>query len=333
MAASSGGQPATSSGGPAVSVDQLTKRYGTFTAVDRVSFAVRAGEVFGFLGPNGAGKTTTIKILSGLVLPTSGGGQVAGFDLRTETESIKRHIGYMSQSFSLYGDLTVAENIAFFSGLYGVERARRAERRDWVLEMAGLATMSRRLTAELALGWKQRLALGCAVLHEPPILFLDEPTSGVDPISRRNFWELIYTLAARGTTVFVTTHYMEEAEYCHRLALMHRGRLIALDTPANLRAEMPGKLLEVQTPASPQAVAALTGHPAVIEAAMFGRRVHVTVADAERGRRAVEETLAARGVAFSGIEVMPPSLEDVFVSLIHAADTEAAAAAAPGAVA
>jgi ABC-2 type transport system ATP-binding protein len=313
---------------PAVSVEGLTKRYGTFTAVDQVSFAVREGEVFGFLGPNGAGKTTTIKILSGLVLPTSGTGQVAGFDLRTETEAIKRHIGYMSQSFSLYGDLTVLENIAFFSGLYGVERRRRTERRDWVLEMAGLATMGRRLTAELALGWKQRLALGCAVLHEPPILFLDEPTSGVDPISRRNFWELIYSLAARGTTVFVTTHYMEEAEYCHRLALMHRGRLIALDTPRNLRAGMPGKLLEVRTPASPEAVAALTGVPAVIEAAMFGRRVHVTVADPDRGRRAVEEALTARGIPFSGIEVVPPSLEDVFVSLIHAADAAGAPAGA-----
>jgi ABC-2 type transport system ATP-binding protein len=190
--------------------------------------------------------------------------------------------------------------------------------------------MERRLTAELALGWKQRLALGCAVLHEPPILFLDEPTSGVDPISRRNFWELIYALAARGTTVFVTTHYMEEAEQCHRLALMHRGRLIALDTPANLRAQMPGTLLEVRTPASPPAVAALTGAPGMIEVAMFGRRVHVTVADAEAGRRAVAETLTARGVAFSAIEVVPPSLEDVFVSLIHAADTETAPAAAGG---
>src|SRR5262245_31336416 len=232
---------------PAVEVEGLTKGFGRFTAVDGVTFAVRPGEIFGFLGPNGAGKTTTIKILAGLLLPTAGRGSVAGFDIANETEAIKRHIGYMSQLFSLYGDLTVEENITFFSGLYGVPRARRPERRDWVLAMAGLEAARHRLTSELALGWKQRLALGCAVLHEPPILFLDEPTSGVDPISRRRFWDLIADLSASGTTVFVTTHYMEEAECCHRLALMNRGRLIALDTPAALRAAGPATLLSVQT--------------------------------------------------------------------------------------
>ena len=185
----------------------------------------RTGEVFGFLGPNGAGKTTTIKMLNGLLAPTSGSGRVAGFDIATERAAIKSSIGYMSQLFSLYGDLTVDENIGFFAGLYGVRGARLAARRAWVLEMAGLADQRDRPAGELALGWKQRLALGCAVLHEPPILFLDEPTSGVDPISRRRFWDLIYDLADGGTTVFVTTHYMEEAEYCNRLALMNRGRL------------------------------------------------------------------------------------------------------------
>jgi ABC-2 type transport system ATP-binding protein len=193
------------------------------------------GEVFGFLGPNGAGKTTTIKMLTGLVHPTSGGGRVAGLDIMKNSDRIKTRIGYMSQLFSLYANLTVVENITLFSGLYGVDRARRSERRDWVLEMAGLTRMRDRMTGELSLGWKQRLALGCAVLHEPPILFLDEPTSGVDPISRRDFWDLIYSFTERGTTVFVTTHYMEEAEYCNRLALMDRGKLIALDTPSRLR--------------------------------------------------------------------------------------------------
>ncbi len=224
----------------AVTARDLTRSFGDFVAVDHVSFEVKEGEIFGFLGPNGAGKTTTIKMLAGLLRPSSGEGSVAGLDIAVETEAIKRNIGYMSQLFSLYGDLTVDENITFFSRLYGVPGLRRAERRDWVLQIAGLTEQRDRLTSELPLGWKQRLALGCAVLHEPPILFLDEPTSGVDPISRRNFWELIYTLAERGTTVFVTTHYMEEAEYCHRLALMNRGRLIALDTPANLRAELNG---------------------------------------------------------------------------------------------
>ncbi|HWO89958.1 MAG TPA: ATP-binding cassette domain-containing protein [Gemmatimonadales bacterium] len=221
---------------PAVVVEDLTRSFGDFTAVDRVSFTVATGEIFGFLGPNGAGKTTTIRMLTGLLLPTGGRGTVAGHDILTDTEWIKRRIGYMSQLFSLYGDLTVEENIQLFAGLYEVTGSRYRERRDWVLEMSGLASRRASLTADLPLGFKQRLALGCAVMHEPPILFLDEPTSGVDPVARRAFWELIYGLADRGTTVFVTTHYMEEAEYCHRLALMNRGRLIALDTPAALRA-------------------------------------------------------------------------------------------------
>jgi ABC-2 type transport system ATP-binding protein len=303
---------------PAVTVERLTKVFGRFTAVDAVTFAVRAGEIFGFLGPNGAGKTTTIKILAGLLLPTAGRGAVAGFDIATETEAIKRHIGYMSQLFSLYGDLTVEENIGFFSGLYGVPRSRRAERRDWVLEMAGLDAARHRLTSELSLGWKQRLALGCAVLHEPPILFLDEPTSGVDPISRRRFWDLIDDLSAGGTTVFVTTHYMEEAEYCHRLAFMNRGRLIALDTPAALRAAGPDTLLSVQTADGPRAVKALKGRPGVGEVAMFGRDVHVTLL-APASERTIAEHLSAAGIPWSGIAAIAPSLEDIFVDLVHKA--------------
>jgi len=306
---------------PAVFADQLTRVFGDFVAVDHVSFAVRKGEVFGFLGPNGAGKTTTIKMLAGLLAPSSGRGAVAGFDLFTQTEQIKQSIGYMSQLFSLYNDLTVEENIAFFSGLYSVPAQRRAERRDWVLQIAGLTDQRSRLTGELPLGFKQRLALGCAVLHEPPILFLDEPTSGVDPTSRRNFWALIYSLAEQGTTVFVTTHYMEEAGYCHRLALMNRGKLIALDTPARLREPAGGgrmPLLEVRTTDSLRTVKVLQGKPGVIEVGMFGRAVHVTVEDEERARAAIPQVLAEAGIAMEKIERITPSLEDVFISLVHA---------------
>jgi ABC-2 type transport system ATP-binding protein len=228
----------------AVSVRDLTRRFGDFVAVDHISCDVAEGEIFGFLGPNGAGKTTTIKMLTGLLAPSDGAGSVAGLDVRRDAEGIKQRIGYMSQLFSLYGDLTVAENLEFFAGLYSVHGARFAERAAWVLEMAGLAGQEGRTTGELPLGYKQRLALGCAVLHEPPILFLDEPTSGVDPVARRAFWELIYGLARRGTTVFVTTHYMEEAEYCHRVALMNRGRLIALDRPEALKRQLGVATLE-----------------------------------------------------------------------------------------
>jgi ABC-2 type transport system ATP-binding protein len=295
----------------------VTKRFGDFTAVDEVSFQVRSGEVFGFLGPNGAGKTTTIKMLAGLLLPTSGAGRVAGFDLMTGTEGIKRSIGYMSQLFSLYGDLTVDENIRFFTGLYAVPPERRAARAAWVLDMAGLEEQRHRLTRELPLGWKQRLALGCAVLHEPPILFLDEPTSGVDPLSRRRFWDLIYSLADAGTTVFVSTHYMEEAEYCGRLALMNRGRLIALDTPRGLREASREPLLELRVDSSHRAVEALQGAPELREVGMFGRTVHATASDLEAARRRIPEILRARGIALLGMEPITPSLEDVFIASVR----------------
>jgi ABC-2 type transport system ATP-binding protein len=221
----------------AVVVENLEKRFGGFVAVDRVSFQVRRGEVFGFLGPNGAGKSTTIRMLCGILAPTAGHGTVAGFDIRTQPEQIKANIGYMSQRFSLYQDLTVEENIDFYSGIYCIPAEKKQERREWVIEMSGLSGHSRHLTSTLSGGWKQRLALGCAILHEPPIVFLDEPTSGVDPISRRRFWDLIYELSNRGVTVFVTTHYMDEAEYCNRLGLIYRGGLIALGTPHELKVE------------------------------------------------------------------------------------------------
>ena len=301
----------------AVDVQALTRKFGDFTAVDHVSFQVPEGEIFGFLGPNGAGKTTTIKMLTGLLAPTSGTGRVAGFDIRTDAERIKQHIGYMSQLFSLYGDLTVDENIAFFAGLYDVSGQRLTERRDWVLRMAGLTAHRAQMTADLPLGWKQRLALGCAVLHEPPILFLDEPTSGVDPVSRRSFWELIYALADRGTTIFVSTHYMEEAEYCNRLALMNRGRLIALDRPAALRARMGEPILELATANGPAAVQELQHGPGVVDAALFGRAVHVVVQDEAAARVALPAFLATHGLSCDRITTVRPSLEDVFVSLVR----------------
>jgi ABC-2 type transport system ATP-binding protein len=303
---------------PPVSVSRLTRRFGDFTAVDAVTFDVRPGEIFGFLGPNGAGKTTTIKMLTGLLAPSEGEGHVGGFDIRTERAQVKTRIGYMSQRFSLYADLTVRENIELFSGLYGVSGARFDDRRRWILDMAGLAGADERITAELPLGWKQRLALGCAMVHEPPILFLDEPTSGVDPVARRRFWDLIDALADGGTTVFVSTHYMEEAEYCQRLALLNRGRLIALDTPTALRSRVVAPILEVRTDDAPGAVEALLGVTGVIDAGMFGRTLHVTVESVEEGRRVVADALAAVGRKVTEMRPVDPSLEDVFVSLVRA---------------
>ncbi len=305
--------------GPAVEVRGLTRRFGAFVAVDHVSFAVERGEVFGFLGPNGAGKTTTIRMLCGLLQPSEGAGTVVGFDIMRETESIKRHIGYMSQAFSLYGDLSVEENIEFFANLNGVPKATRGARRDWVLEMAGLREHRARLTRDLPLGWKQRLALGTAVLHEPSLLFLDEPTSGVDPVSRRTFWDLIYALADGGTTVFVSTHYMEEAEYCHRLSLMNRGRLIALDTPAALRAGLEDPVYEIRTPDGLHAVEALQGAPFVHAAGLFGRAVHVTVRPGAEVEAALATRLDAERVAHASIRRIEPTLEHVFIARVQEA--------------
>ena len=301
----------------AVRVKELTRKFGDFTAVDRVTFDVGEGQIFGFLGPNGAGKTTTIRMLIGLLLPTSGKGWVAGLDILSDGEAIRHKIGYMSQKFSLYTDLTVEENIALFGGLYGVTGERLTQRQAWVLEMAGLEGKGSSLTASLPLGWKQRLALGCAVLHEPPILLLDEPTSGVDPVARRQFWDLINDLAQRGTTILVSTHYLEEAEYCNRLALMNRGKVIALDEPAGLRGRMDEPLLEIRTSKPPHAVDALKKMEGVLEAAMFGRKVHVVVEDEGVAMEAISALFAKRGIPLEGIERVAPSLEDVFVALVR----------------
>jgi ABC-2 type transport system ATP-binding protein len=309
----------------AVEVMDLTRIFGAFTAVDRISLSVEQGKVFGFLGPNGAGKSTTIRMLCGLLLPSSGSGTVGGFDIMRQSELIKRVIGYMSQKFSLYDDLTVEENIDFYAGIYKVPKNRRAARKDWALQMAGLADKRKLLTGALAGGWKQRLALGCAVLHEPSILFLDEPTSGVDPLSRRRFWDLIAQLSQEGTTVFVTTHYMEEAEYCDELALIYRGRMIAQGTPTTVKTEsMPEDILEIRVNAAFDALEKLAASGLVRDVALFGDTLHAVVDDAANAAPPVKEFLFRGGFEVDSVNPVPPSLEDAFVALIEEEDRRAA---------
>ncbi|MGH9803786.1 MAG: ATP-binding cassette domain-containing protein [Candidatus Acidiferrales bacterium] len=306
-----------------VLAEDLVKRFGDFTAVDRINLETRAGEIFGFLGPNGAGKSTTIRMLCGLLRPTAGRASVAGFDVAREPERVREHIGYMSQKFSLYNDLTVEENLRFFGGLYKVPAAVLRERMGWTLGMAGLEGRERSMTATLSGGWKQRLALGCAVLHRPPILFLDEPTSGVDPISRRKFWELIQQMAHDGVTVFVTTHYMEEAEYCNRLALIYRGRIVALGTPTELKQRaMTGELLSLEAEPLGDALEAVETAPGVVDAAVFGNALHLVVENAAAARASLPGHLAARGIAVARLEAIRPTLEDVFVSLTTGRDAD-----------
>lgn len=302
----------------AVKVQNLTRTFGDFTAVDHIDLEVKKGEIFGFLGPNGAGKSTTIRMLCGLLLPTGGEGTVGGFDIITQSEEIKQTIGYMSQKFSLYDDLTVEENIDFFSGIYNVPESKKRTRKEWALDMAGLRDKRSVLTRTLPGGFKQRLALGCAILHEPPILFLDEPTSGVDPVSRRNFWALIYQMAKAGTTVFVTTHYMDEADYCDRLALIYRGKIIAEGTPNGLRKDfMTRDVLEIG--AEPLVAAMDVLGKSGIETAVFGSLLHATVESAETSVPLIRTILERSGVTLLSIERIVPSLEDVFVTLIETA--------------
>jgi len=305
----------------AVAVKDLERRFGGFIAVNRVSFEVPRGEIFGFLGPNGAGKSTTIRMLCGILAPSGGAGTVAGFDILTQAEQIKSHIGYMSQKFSLYEDLTVEENIDFYGGIYRIPAEKRSQRKEWAIEMAGLKEHRHSKTVTLSGGWKQRLALGCAILHEPPIIFLDEPTSGVDPISRRKFWELIYQLSAGGVTVFVTTHYMDEAEYCDRLGLIYRGELIASGSPEALKTElMKEDLLEVLCERPQDAMADIERVSGIKEVALFGKGLHVVVQDAATAIAAVGRTLEERAYRIARVEQIVPSLEDVFVSLIETRD-------------
>ncbi|MFC1835500.1 ATP-binding cassette domain-containing protein [Thermodesulfobacteriota bacterium] len=300
----------------AVVADGLTKTFGKFTAVDHVSFRVKRGEIFGFLGPNGAGKTTTIKILCGLLTPSAGKASVAGFDVATQYEEIRKNIGYMSQKFSIYVDLTVQENLDFFGGVYGLAGDRKRERDEWVLQMAGLVDKKDSMTGDLPLGWKQRLALGCAMLHSPPIVFLDEPTSGVDPMARRNFWELIQHVSENGVTVFVTTHYMDEAGYCNRLALMAQGKLIALGTPNELKTRlMTESVVEVECDDILRAQEILEEDETFTEVAVFGTSLHIVTPSPDRALSVVNERLGAAGIHARRAEVIPPSLEDVFVTL------------------
>jgi len=299
-----------------VVIENLVKRFGDFVAVDRISLETQEGEVFGFLGPNGAGKSTTIRMLCGLLRPTSGRALVAGYDVSRQPESVRQNIGYMSQKFSLYNDLKVIENLRLFAGLYSVPSDQIKERIAWALDMANLKGRENLIVGTLPGGWKQRLALGCAVLHKPPIIFLDEPTSGVDPIVRRQFWDLIHTMAGEGVTVFVTTHYMEEAEYCNRLALIFRGRIVALGTPSELKQKfMRGELLLVECSPLGLAMEALRSVPAVMDAAVFGNSLHLVVQEAQAAIPDVKRCLTDHGVAVRRVATIPPSLEDVFVSL------------------
>ncbi|HTY61498.1 MAG TPA: ATP-binding cassette domain-containing protein [Acidobacteriota bacterium] len=303
----------------AVETDALVKTFGPFVAVDHVSLKVAKGEIFGFLGPNGAGKSTTIRMLCGLLTPTSGRAFVQGLDVAIQPEEVRKNIGYMSQKFSLYDDLSVEQNIDFFAGMYGVPRNLRETRKHYVLEMAGLTDRRNGMTATLSGGWKQRLALGCAILHDPPILFLDEPTSGVDPIARGAFWELIRELARTGHTIFVSTHYMDEAEYCHRLALMYRGKVIALGTPADLRESLnTHTLLQLETSAPLETMRALEHIPGVGDVAVFGGGLHVSVNEPESAITVIRNRLAANQIEIRKLETILPSLEDVFVALIEA---------------
>ena len=302
-----------------VAVQNLTKRFGKFVAVDNVSFEARPGEIFGFLGPNGSGKSTTIRILCGLLRPSSGLATVAGINVAQSPEAVRQHIGYMSQKFSLYNDLRVSENLEFFAGMYSVPRKEIPARIAWALKMAGLEGREHTPTSALAVGWKQRLALGCAVLHRPPIIFLDEPTSGVDPVSRRQFWDLIHSMVAQGVTVFVTTHYMDEAEYCNRLVLLDRGRIVAMGTPTELKSHsMKGQLLMIEADPLGPALEMLQTAPEVLDAAVFGNGIHVVVADAAVTGPKLRALLEARQFRVGRTEQIPPSLEDVFVSLTAA---------------
>jgi len=311
----------------AVEAAGLTRVFDSFVAVDHIDLQVAAGTVFGFLGPNGAGKSTTIKMLCGILRPSGGRAVVGGFDVARQTARVKSSIGYMSQKFSLYEDLTVEENLSFFAGIYNVRGPQRGARIAWALEMAGLKGRGEMKTAALAGGWRQRLALGCAVLHEPPILFLDEPTSGVDPTSRRNFWEMIGELAQRGITVFVTTHFMDEAEHCDELALIYGGRVVASGSPSALKQQHTARaLLELECSELMTAYAALKPDPAIAGVALFGNALHVVADDEAAARAAITRELQPRGVTVQRLERIEPSLEDAFVAIIE----ESAAARGDG---
>jgi ABC-2 type transport system ATP-binding protein len=311
----------------AIHVDRLTRRFGRFTAVDQVSFDVARGEVFGFLGANGAGKSTTIRMLCGLLTPTSGRALVDGRDVGRDPEGVKRRIGYMSQRFSLYELLTVDQNIRFYGGLYGLDRDRLEQRRRFVLDMAGLAGRERELARNLSGGWRQRLALGCALLHEPPIVFLDEPTGGVDPVSRRDFWRLIDDLSRAGTTVLVTTHYLDEAERCDRVAIIHAGKLAAIGTTAELKTGFADRpIFEVRSTDPVAVMAKLDAMPAVEKTSLFGTAVHAVLRKRTTTPAEIAGALAAAGLTVTSLAPVVPSLEDVFLDVVDRVTAGGAAA-------
>ena len=306
-----------------VIAEELTKRFGEFTAVDRVSFRIHPGEVFGWLGPNGAGKTTTIRMLLGLIRPTSGNLNVLGYDPVKQTKTMQAHVGYMSQLFTLYNDLTARENIRFYGKVYGLNRSALAQRQQEIVQMAGLEGREDMLTANLSGGWKQRLALGCAIVHNPRVVFLDEPTAGVDAISRREFWGLIYAMAKKGTTILVTTHYMDEAELCQRVGFINQGRLVAAGTPDELKqTHMRGQVLEIDTPETDRTVRVLKeaqaqGRMPFDEVALYGAQIHVVVPDAEGNRQPIRTLLEKENIPVTAIEWILPTLEDVFISTVR----------------
>ena len=310
----------------AIEVRGLTRRFGAFVAVSDLTFDVRQGEIFGFLGSNGAGKSTTIRMLCGLLRPTAGTARVGGIDVGRDPEAVKQRIGYMSQRFSLYEKLTVDQNIDFFGGIYGLSDERLAARRTFVLDMAGLGGRESTLTHDLSAGWRQRLSLGCAILHEPPIVFLDEPTSGVDPLSRRRFWRLIKELARGGTTVLVTTHYLDEAEHCDRIAIIHAGRLAALGTPAELKDMFADRLiLEIRAPNPVEAMHRLDEIPEIEKTSIFGTSVHAILRTRDISPAMIAARLRDAGIE-AEIKVVEPSLEDVFLDVVERSVEQAGAA-------
>ena len=310
--------------GAPIVVENLTKRFGNFIAVDNVSFSVKAGEVFGWLGPNGAGKTTTIRILLGLLTPTSGNTFVLGLNSATQTKAMHARVGYMSQQFTLYNDLTARENIRFYGGVHGLSSSELRQRLPEIIAMAGLQGREDTLTGTLSGGWKQRLALGCAIVHHPKVVFLDEPTAGVDPISRHQFWELIYAMAKDGVTVLVTTHYMDEAELCQRVGFISQGHLVALDTISQLKlTQMCGQVLEINTSDPERAlrilkIAQQTGQILLSEVALYGAQIHAVLLDAREYQQVLRELLEAENIKVTSIEKIAPTLEDVFISSVHA---------------
>ena len=309
---------------PAIIANSLTKRFGDFTAVDGINFEVHHGEIFGFLGPNGSGKTTTIRMTLGLMKPTSGEVDVLGMKVDGDTAKIRPRVGYMSQRFSLYNDLTVLQNLNFYGGAYGLKNAELQERIQNALEMAGLEGRENAKTKDLSGGWRQRLALSAAILHRPEVLFLDEPTAGVDPVSRRAFWDLLYKLIAEGITVFVTTHYMDEAEHCHRLAFIQRGKIIAYGSPAEIKSEMMrGQVLEIAPSDAVEAVKVLraaqeSGSLPIEEVELYGSLVHIVAPDMKKQQRAIERELRQAGIRTAQADIIEPSLEDVFISAMKA---------------